>query len=329
MTGDHDQAEAVYDLPTVEQVRAAAARIAPLLHRTPLLRSETLSRMAGCEVFLKCENLQKTGSFKPRGAINRIATLDDPARARGVITISAGNHAQGVAFAAARLGVHAVVVMPETADPGKVAATRAYGAECVLHGDVHAAFERMQELQDERDLTLVHPFDDPELMAGQGTVGLEMAEQEELDIVIVGIGGGGLIGGVATALADLAPKTRIFGVEPEGAATMSAAIAAGAPQRIEVDTIADGLAPPFAGALGLEVARRHVEQVVTVTDDQIRSAMALLLERCKMLVEPGGAAATAALMERVVAVPSGARVGIVLSGGNVGVPRLCALLAPS
>lgn len=315
--------------PTLEQVRAAAGRIAALVHRTPLVRSETLSRRTGCEVWLKCENLQKTGSFKPRGAINRIATLDEAARHRGVITISAGNHAQGLAYAAARLDVDAVVVMPETANRGKVAATRGYGAECVLHGDVHAAFEKLEELREQRGLTLVHPFDDPELIAGQGTVGLEMAAEQELDVVFVGIGGGGLIGGVATALAALSPDTRIVGVEPEGAATMTAAMAAGESTRIEVDTIADGLAPPFAGALGLAIAQRHVEQVVTVTDEQIRRAMLLLLERCKLLVEPAGAAATAALIEAVVPLPADARVGVVLSGGNVDVPRLGELLAPA
>ena len=163
--------------PTIDDIRAAAARIAPHLHHTPLLGSHSLSELTGYKLSFKCENLQKTGSFKPRGALNRVATLDPTATNRGIITISAGNHAQGVAYAAARLDVEAVVVMPETAVASKVEATRSYGAECILHGDVHSAFEKLQELQEERGLTLVHPFDDPMLVAGQGTVGLELLEK--------------------------------------------------------------------------------------------------------------------------------------------------------
>ena len=313
--------------PTIDDIRAAAERVAPHLHRTPLWGSHSLSQASGYQLSLKCENLQKTGSFKPRGALNRIATLDADDAARGVITISAGNHAQGVAFAAARLGVEAVVVMPETAVATKVAATRAYGAECVLHGDVHAAFEKLRELQEERDLTLVHPFDDPMLIAGHGTVGLEIAADGKFDAVVAGIGGGGLIAGIATAMKALAPETRVFGVEPEGAATMSAALEAGEVVRLDhLDTIADGLAPPFVGALNLAVVERAVEQVVTVTDAQISAAMVLLLERCKLLVEPAGAAALAALLEGNIPLPPGARVAVVLSGGNVDVARLTDLL---
>ncbi len=319
------------DLPSIDDIRAAAGRVAPHLHRTPLCGSETLSRACGYEVVLKCENLQKTGSFKPRGAINRIATLDADSAARGVITISAGNHAQGVAYAAARLGVKAVVVMPEAAVASKVAATRGYGAECVLHGDVHAAFEKLEELRRERGLSLIHPFDDAMLIAGHGTVGLEMHEDGgSFDAVITGIGGGGLIAGVATALRSLAPATRVFGVEPEGAATMSAAIAAGKVVRLEhLETIADGLAPPFVGERNLAVARDAVEEVITVSDADIRGAMALLLERCKLLVEPAGAAAVAALLGGRVPLPPGGRVGVVLSGGNVDVGRLAELLPPA
>jgi threonine dehydratase len=314
--------------PTIDEVRAAAERIAPYLHRTPLWHSSSLSAMSGHDVWLKCENLQKTGSFKPRGALNRIATLEPEAAAAGVITISAGNHAQGVAYAAAQLGVEAVVVMPEDAVASKVAAARGYGAECVLHGDVYAAFEKLQEIQQARGLTMVHPFDDPALIAGQGTVGLEILTDETFDAIVVGIGGGGLIAGVATAAEALAPDADVFGVEPEGAANMSAALAAGKPVRVEnIDTIADGLAPPFSGELNLAVTERAVEQVVTVTDAQIRAAMALLLERCKLLVEPAGAAALAALLDGLIPVPDEARVAVVLSGGNVDLSRLSELLA--
>ena len=315
--------------PTIDDIRAAAVRIAPHLHHTPLLGSHSLSELTGYKLSFKCENLQKTGSFKPRGAVNRIATLDPEAADGGIITISAGNHAQGVAYAAARLGIKAVVVMPETAVASKVEATRSYGAECILHGDVHSAFEKLQEVQQDRGLTLVHPFDDPMLIAGQGTVGLELLEKDgaPFDAVVVGVGGGGLIAGVATALSSLAPETRVFGVEPEGAATMTLALAAGSVVRLDdLNTIADGLAPPFVGELNLAVVEHLVESVVRVTDVEIRYAMALLLERMKLLVEPAGAAALAALMNGRIPVESGTRVAVILSGGNVDVQRLAELL---
>ena len=315
--------------PTIDDIRAAAVRIAPHLHHTPLLGSHSLSKLTGYKLSFKCENLQKTGSFKPRGAVNRIATLDPDAANRGIITISAGNHAQGVAYAAARLGIKAVVVMPETAVASKVVATRSYGAECILHGDVHSAFEKLQEVQQDRGLTLVHPFDDPMLIAGQGTVGLELLEKDgaPFDAVVVGVGGGGLIAGVATALSSLAPETRVFGVEPEGAATMTLALAAGSVVRLDdLNTIADGLAPPFVGELNLAVVEHLVESVVRVTDIEIRYAMALLLERMKLLVEPAGAAALAALMNGKIPVERGTRVAVILSGGNVDVQRLAELL---
>ena len=315
--------------PTIDDIRAAAVRIAPHLHHTPLLGSHSLSELTGYKLSFKCENLQKTGSFKPRGAVNRIATLDPDAANRGIITISAGNHAQGVAYAAARLGIKAVVVMPETAVASKVEATRGYGAECILHGDVHSAFEKLQEVQQEKGLTLVHPFDDPMLIAGQGTVGLELLEKDgaPFDAVVVGVGGGGLIAGVATALSSLAPETRVFGVEPEGAATMTLALAAGSVVRLDdLNTIADGLAPPFVGELNLAVVEHLVESVVRVTDVEIRYAMALLLERMKLLVEPAGAAALAALMNGKIPVERGTRVAVILSGGNVDVQRLAELL---
>ena len=315
--------------PTIDDIRAAAVRIAPHLHHTPLLGSHSLSELTGYKLSFKCENLQKTGSFKPRGAVNRIATLDPEAADRGIITISAGNHAQGVAYAAARLGIKAVVVMPETAVASKVEATRSYGAECILHGDVHSAFEKLQEVQQDRGLTLVHPFDDPMLIAGQGTVGLELLEKDGalFDAVVVGVGGGGLIAGVATALSSLAPETRVFGVEPEGAATMTLALAAGSVVRLDdLNTIADGLAPPFVGELNLAVVEHLVESVVRVTDVEIRYAMALLLERMKLLVEPAGAAALAALMNGKIPVERGTRVAVILSGGNVDVQRLAELL---
>ncbi len=312
------------EIPQLEDVRAAVGRTREYLHHTPLVHSRTFSEWLGYQVYFKCENLQKTGSFKPRGGLNRIATLPAEDSARGVITISAGNHAQGVAYAAAKLQVPAVIVMPENAVPSKVEAARSYGAECILHGDVHAAFEKLHELQESRGLTLVHPFDDAMLVAGHGTVGWEIHEDlPQVDAVVCGIGGGGLIAGIATAMRELAPDARIFGVEPEGAATMSEALAAGAVVRLEkLDTIADGLAPPFVGELNLAVVQSSVETVVRVSDVAIGRAMRVILERTKMLAEPAGAAALAALLEGQLPIEPGSVVAVVISGGNVDLDRL-------
>ena len=313
---------------SLADVEAAAERIRAHIHRTPLTYSRTLSELTERRVFLKCENLQKTGSFKARGALNCVASLSDDERKSGVITVSAGNHAQGIAYAARVFNATAVIVMPASAAPGKVAATRDYGAECILHGDAHAAFEKMHELKERRGLTLIHPFDDPMLIAGHGTMGLEIHDDlPHFDAVVCGIGGGSLISGIATASRALTPETRIYGVEPEGAATMSAALEAGKPVRLEhLNTIADGLAPPSVGALNLEITKRHVDTVVTVSDDEIRAAMSLLLERTKLLVEPAGAAALAALVADRLPIERGETVVVVLSGGNVDLDGLCLLL---
>lgn len=315
------------DLPALDDVLAARARVEPHLHRTPVLRSRTLSEMTGLDIRLKCENLQRTGSFKPRGGINRIATLDEDARRRGVITISAGNNAQGIAFAAARLGVAAVLVMPENAVASKVAATRDYGAEVVLHGNVNEAFARLEELRVERDLELLHPFDDSMLIAGHGTLALEIREQvPEVEAIVCGVGGGGLIGGLAAALPD--SPIRLLGVEPEGAPTMTEALAAGEPVRLEsVATIADGLAPPFVGHRNLALVRERGVPMTLVSDPEMTRAMVLLLERCKLLVEPSAAAPLAALLAGRLALEPGTCVVLVLSGGNVDVRRLGELVA--
>jgi len=313
-------------LPGIEEVHDAVARVRPHLHRTPLVSSRTLSALTGLDIWLKCENLQKTGSFKPRGGLNRLATLTAEQRRAGIITISAGNNAQGMAFAARIAGVHAVLVMPETAAASKVAATRGYGAEVVLHGDVNAAFERLEQLHQERGLTLIHPFDDPMLIAGHGTLGLEIREQlDDIDAVVCGVGGGGLSGGLGVALSD--SGIALHGVEPTGAATMTAALGAGEPVRLdEVDTIADGLAPPFVGRLNLAAAQRFVSGVHLVTDDEIRAAMRLLIERTKYLVEPSGAAPLAALLTGRITLAPASRVVVVLSGGNVDLHRLADFL---
>jgi threonine dehydratase len=314
-------------IPTLADVQAARRRIADRVHRTPMLSSQTLSARVGAPVFLKAENLQKTGSFKPRGATNAVRRLPPDARARGIVTISAGNHAQAVAYAAAAEGIPCTVVMPAGAAQSKVAATRAFGAEVVLHGSTREAFERFEELQREQGLVPVHPFDDPDVIAGQGTVGLEIAEDvPDVSLVVVPIGGGGLISGIATALRGLAIQTRIVGVEPTGSTAMRSALDAGRPVTLDrLDSIADGLGAPAVSARTLQIVQRLVDDVVLVTDVEIVDAMRLLLERNKLLVEPAGAAGLATVLGGH-AHHRGGPIVVVLSGGNVDLGRLKAWL---
>ena len=250
-----------------------------------------------------------------RGALNKIDSLDEAARARGLVAVSAGNHAQAVAYAARAVGAHCTVVMPAQASKAKVAATEAYGGTVVLHGTVGDAFRRMEELRAEHGYTLVHPFDDDVLMAGQGTVGLELMQD-------LPDGGGGLISGVAAAVRHMRPRARIIGVEPVGAAAVTAGLKAGHPQPLErVDTIADGLGAPMTGELVLEHVRALVDDVVTVTDAAIADAMRAILVRAKLFVEPAGAAGYAAIMSGAVDV-AGATTAVILSGGNVDLERV-------
>lgn len=311
-------------MTTLQSIRAAAEVIHGRVHRTPMLSSRTLSEHCGCFVSLKAECLQKTGSFKVRGVFNRISHLTDDERERGLIGISAGNHAQALAYGAAVEGIRCTVVMPAHASQTKVDASRGYGAEVILHGDVFEAFAKMDELRAERGLTLVHPYEDEHVMAGQGTVGLEIIEDvPEPSLVIVPIGGGGLISGIAAAIKALHPATRVVGVEPSGAPAMTRALEAGAPVRLEqIDTIADGLAAPIAGAQTLEHVRAFVDDVVLVSDEDIRTAARLVLERSKLLLEPAGAAGVAALMTGKMNVNLNDRVVCVASGGNFDLQRL-------
>lgn len=314
-------------LVTLAGVVAARDRIAERVHRTPTLPSCYLSDTLGASVLLKMELFQKTGSFKARGALNKLATLGPDERARGVVTLSAGNHAQALAWAARDYGIPATVVMPATAPAGKVDATRGYGGEVVqTDGDL---LDTCLTLLDERGLTLVHPFDDAEVIAGQGTVGLEILEDiPDADVIVVPIGGGGLIAGIAAACRALRPSLRIVGVEPEGADVMSRSLANDRPARIpHNDTIADGLAAPFAGDLTFAHVRAQVDEVVRVSDDAIVDAMRRIIERCKVVTEPAGAASVAALLGGQVKLSPGARVVGVLSGGNVSAARLATLLA--
>lgn len=314
---------------TVQDIYAARATIGGRLHRTPILSAASLGAMAGVELRVKAELLQKTGSFKPRGVLTKLAALTPVERACGVIGISAGNHAQALAYGAAQEGIACTVVMPQSAVESKVAASRGYGAEVVLFGvSSIEAFAEYDRLRDERGLTPVHPFNDPAVIAGQGTVGLEIVEDApDLEAVVVPIGGGGLISGIAVAVKELRPAVRVIGVEPEGAPSLTRALAAGRVEPLEsVRTIADGLAAPFAGELTLEIARRYVDEVVLVSDDEIAHALRLVLERTKLQVEPGGAAGVAALLAGRTGLPNGTRVVAVLSGGNVDRARLKELL---
>ena len=303
----------------------ARAIVAPHVYKTPLLTSRTLSERTGFDVRLKAEMFQRTGSYKIRGPLNKFTYLTDDQKRRGVVCSSAGNHAQGVALAARMNGMHAVVVMAENATPSKVAATRGYGAEVVLHGTIwDEANEKANELVVERGLTYIHPFDDPQLVAGQGTLGLEIHEDfPEVDVVIVPIGGGGLISGVAMALKSMNPKTTIVGVESSGAPGMQRSVQAGRVVTLDrVDCIIDGLRVKRVGEYTREMVSRFVDDIVTLPDSDIFDAVVWLMSRCKLVAEGAAAAPVAALLHRKIKAPAGSRVACVLSGGNVNLDQL-------
>ncbi len=316
-------------MPPLNDIYAAQSRIAGHVQATPMRHSQTLAALTGAATFsLKCESLQKTGSFKVRGALNAVSQLDEAARARGVVTVSAGNHAQGLAWAARALGVRCVVVMPATASKSKAAASAGYGAVVILHGTSAEAFTKASELAAEHGYTLIPPFDHVNVMCGAGTVGLEIMKQvREVDVVVVPVGGGGLLAGITTAVKQINEKVLVIGVEPEGAAAMQQSLIAGHPVRLAtINSIADGLAAPFAGELTYPIIRDHADGVVLVTDDEIAAAMAMILMRCKLLAEPAGATATAALLSGRIPQAAGKRVVALLSGGNVDLDRLKSLV---
>lgn len=319
--------------PTYDALLAARELLAPTpIRHTPVHSSRTLGELAGVDdLRLKLELFQATGSFKTRGAYTRIASLTPEERARGVITVSAGNHAQAVAYAAALAGTSSVVVTWKTASQLKLDAAQAYGAETLRLGDTPLeAFEAMFEVRDARGLVLIHPFDDPLVLAGQGTLGIEIVEDvPDVGTVVIPIGGGGLIGGVAIALRALRPGVRIVGVEPEGAPTMTRALAAGASVPLaEVSTIADGLSAPFAGVLAHELVRDLVDDVVLVSDAEILQAMQLLALRAKVVAEPAAAAGLAALLAGRVA-PAPGPVVLIVSGGNVAPETIVSAMRPT
>jgi threonine dehydratase len=313
---------------TIDDVYAARDRLASLLPRTPLLPSRTLGQMTGTTLRLKAENLQRTGAFKVRGALNAVLQLSPDEKARGVVTFSAGNHGQALAYAATASGVRCTVFMAQNAVPAKIEAIRGYGAEIRFGANIGEAFEAMEGFRRETGATFVSPFADPAVIAGQGTVALEILDDfPEVEQIVVPVGGGGLISGVALTAKTLRPDLRIVGVEPDGSTAVLQGLRAGQPVRIERnDTIADGLSAPFTADLNLAIIAQHVDDMITVTDDEIAAALRLILARTKLLVEPAGAAAVAALLTGKAAVPTGANTAAILSGGNIGLDRLKALL---
>jgi threonine dehydratase len=309
----------------LEAIQGAAARLAGKVHRTPLFSAASLGERVAVRLFLKCESLQKTGSFKPRGALNKVLSLSDAEKASGLVTVSAGNHAAAVAWAGKITGVPATVVMPADAPRSKIAAVQGYGAEIVFHDDRATLFDKLHEVREARGLTFIHPFDDPTVLAGAGTAGLEILEDlPAAELILVPVGGGGLLGGVASAIKQLRPETRVVAVELEAGPGLAPALEAGkpVPVRRPPDTLADGMTPPFVGALPLAIAREAVDDIVTVSEEAIREAMRLLLTRAKLLAEGSGAAATAALLSGRVRAPAGARVVAIVSGGNVDLEKV-------
>jgi len=318
----------VSSLIPIQAIREAAARTADRLHRTPVLTAATLGERAGARLHLKCESFQKTGSFKPRGALNVVLSMEPERRARGLITVSAGNHAQAVAWAARAAGVPCTVVMPADAPRSKTDATRGYGATIVPHPDRTTLFDRMREEEARTGAAFVHPFDDPVGLAGAGTLGLEIVEQiPDVACVVVPIGGGGLMAGVTSAVKALRPSCRVIGVELDASRGMTASLSAGKPIPIPVPrTLADGLTPPFVGSIPLAIARDALDEIVPITEPEIVEGMRWLLTRAKLYVEGGGAAATAALLSGKVRVPPGSVVVSVVSGGNVDPERALAAI---
>jgi threonine dehydratase len=310
----------------LEDIERAQARIGGRVHATPMMSSTTVGDELGVRLQLKAELFQKTGSFKPRGVFNKLLSMDPADRSRGLVSLSAGNHAAALAYAATAVGTKATIVMPASAMRSKVEATRRYGGEVVQTAG--RLLEVCLALQQERDLTLVHPFDDLAVMAGQGTVGLELLEQvPRPGMVVVPVGGGGLISGVAAAVKLQRPSVRVVGVEPEGADAMSRSLEQGTPVHLDkVDTIADGLAPPFAGEHTFAHVRRFADEIVRVTDREIVDAVHVLIQRCKLAAEPSGAAGLAALMSSRVTPAAGSTVVCVISGGNIGPDVLKQLL---
>ena len=323
---------------SIEEIEAARERLVGRVHRTPMMSSATAAawvtaatgaRIGDDRLYLKPEQLQKTGSFKPRGMTNRIATLSEAARTRGVITLSAGNAGQAYAWAGRTAGVAVTVTMPAGAVRSKVDACLGYGARVVLHGaHVGETLAELERIRDAEGLEFVHPFDDPAVIAGNGSIGLELLEDvPNLDVVVVGVGGGGLISGVAAALKERRPGIRVYGVEPERSNALSLAMGTGEVVRIHPESVADGLGAPFAGIWTLAMAQHYLDDIVLLDDPTILAGMRFAVERLKQVLEPAGSAALAAVLAGRIPIRDGERVAVVLSGGNVEVGRIGELLA--
>ena len=312
-------------LPSTRAFEEARARMTPHVYHTPLLTSRMLSEATGFDVRLKAELFQRTGSYKIRGPLNKFTFLSEDERKRGVICSSAGNHAQGVALAAKIHGIHAVVCMAANATPSKIQATKAYGADVVLHGSIwDEANERAKQLVAERGYTYIHPFDDEQLMMGQGTVGLELVRDwPDVDVIVVPIGGGGLISGITMAAKSINPKIRIIGVESSGAPGMKRSVEEGHLVTLDrVDCIIDGLRVKRVGEKTFDVVRQYVEEVVALPDEQIFDAVVWIMAHLKVVPEGAAAAPVAALLQGLVKAPAGTKVVCVLSGGNVNLDQL-------
>jgi threonine dehydratase len=315
-----------------DDILQAREVIAGQVRQTPMFSATTLGQMVPTPValFLKAEIFQKTGSFKPRGVLYRLSRLTPEEKARGLIAASAGNHGQSLAWGASSLGIASTIVMPEFASKSKIAAARCYGATVILHGRASLdAHRHARTLAEERGLTLVHPYTDELVIAGHGTLGLDILDDlPDADVVVVQIGGGALCGGSALAIKSRKPQTRVYGVEPAGAARLTAALAAGHPVTLEqVQTRVDGLGAGYTGDVNLALFQQYVDAVVTIDDDAVDRAIGLLAERCKLVVEPAGAAPVAALLEGKVPVKPGEKVVAVLSGGNIDPARLGKILS--
>lgn len=314
---------------TYQHILEAKERIGGGIHHTPLELSQTFSRMSGSEVYLKLENLQKTGAFKVRGAYNKLATLTEQERERGVVTASAGNHAQGVSLVAFKYAIPSTVVMPIDAPEAKVKATEGYGSQVLLYGQNYDdAYEKAVEISKETGATFIHAFDDPYVIAGQGTIGIEMLRAcPALDVIIVPVGGGGLISGVAIAAKAINPQIKIIGVQPEGANSGYLSWKSKKRQRILTPTsIADGLSVKQPGSLPFEIMKEYVDDFVMVSDRHIQEAMFLLLERCKLLAEGAGAISLAALLHGELDLKH-KKVALIMSGGNVDIRKIQPIFA--
>ncbi len=316
-------------LPGIEEVRAAAERLRGIAHRTPVLQSRTLDALVGAKVYLKCENFQRVGAFKFRGAYNALVSLSAEERARGVVAYSSGNHAQGVALAASLLGIEATIVMPHDAPTSKRDATRGYGARVVEYQRGEEDREAIAaEIVARSGAVSIAPYDDPRIVAGAGTAAFELCEEVgAIDLLALPVGGGGLLSGSAIAAHAASPNCAIWGVEPEAGNDFQRSLAAGERVSISVpQTIADGLQTTSPGKLTFEIARAHGVRIATVTDEQLRSAMRMACERLKIVLEPSGAAALAALLSGRIDV-AGKNVGIILTGGNIDAARFAAAIA--